>query len=86
MSVYRYDEIRIIRVGCLVYGRNEGTTKNLCDKIDGRVDAYANGDLRHAADAVALLWEVSKKRRHTAPIPGAASTFVRLTYLAPSCH
>ena len=89
MNVYRYDEVRIIQVDHLASvrcDRNEKTTKNLCDKIDEKVDAYANGDPRHAVDALSLLWDVSKKRKHTAPAPRAASTSVRLTSLAPSHH
>ena len=60
--------------------------RNLCDRIDEKVDAYANGDLGHAAEAVCLLWEVSKKRRHTGPVFRAASNSVRLTLLVSSRH
>lgn len=89
MNVYRYDEVRVIQVNHLAsvrFGRNEETTRKLCDRIDEKVDVYANGDLRHAGDAVSLLWEVSKTRRHTTLVPQATTTSVRLTYLAFSYH
>lgn len=56
------------------FGVNEETTKNLCDKIDEKVEAYATGDLKHAADAMSLLWEVSKKGRRPGPVPISQST------------
>jgi len=89
VNLYRYDEVRVTQVDHLAsvrFDRNEETTKNLCDKINEKVDAYANGDLRHATEVVSLLWEVSKKRRHTPLVPRAASTSVRLIPLVPSHH
>ena len=53
---------------------DEETTRNLCDKIDEKVDAYASGDLKHAVDTVSLLWEVSKKGKGQVPTSPAQST------------
>ena len=81
MIVRRYDEVRVIQVDHLAsvrFGGNEETAKKLCDKIDEKVDAYASGDLPHAAEAVSLLWEVSKKSRHIVPVPQGANTSVSL--------
>ena len=50
----------------------------LCDKIDEKVDAYVAGNLKHAAEAISLLWEASKKDRRTIPAPQSTSTSVRL--------
>jgi len=72
MNAYRYDEIRTIQVNHLAsvrFGADEGDTKNLCDKIDEKVDAYAGGNLGHAAEAVSLLWEASQKDKP----PGSAA-------------
>ena len=73
----RYDEVRTAQVNHLVsarFGVNEGTTKNLCDKIDEKVDAYASGDLKHAVDTVSLLWEVSRKGKRQVPTSPFQST------------
>ena len=67
-------------------GVNEEFTRNLCDKIDEKVDAYAAGDLKHAADAMSLLWEVSKKGKRPAPILQNTSAPVRTAHLLPSCR
>lgn len=65
MGIYRYNEVRTMQVNHLAFvrfGVDDEVTKNLCEKIDEKVDAYANGDLSHAAEAVSLLWEASKSR------------------------
>ena len=69
-------------------GVNDEITKNLCDKIDEKVEAYAAGDLKHASDAMSLLWEVSKKGKRPAPlaIPASAGTSVRPLSVVPSRH
>lgn len=60
------------------FGGEEGVTKKLCDKIDKKVDAYVAGDLKHATEAMSLLWEVSKKDRSTIPLQSLGG-FVRAT-------
>ena len=45
----------------VLYGQNEDSAKDLCGKIDEKIESYANGDLDHAANAMALLWERSKE-------------------------
>ena len=42
---------------------NEQSAKTLCERIDEKVDCYANGDLDHAADAITHLWKLSKVGR-----------------------
>ena len=77
--MYRYDEVRTIQVNHLAsvrLGVDEGNTKKLCDKIDKKVDAYASGDLGHAAEAMSLLWEISQKDRTTGPAARATNTSV----------
>ena len=80
-DVHRHDEVRVIQVDHLAsvrLGENEEITKKLCDKIDEKIDAYGNGDLPHAAEAVSLLWEVSKKSRHMVSVPQGANISVSL--------
>lgn len=47
-------------------GGDKDITKQLCDKIDEKVDAYVAGELKHAAEAMSLLWEVSKRDKYSA--------------------
>jgi hypothetical protein len=49
--------------------------KDLCDEIDEKVDAYASGDLKHAAGAISLLWEASKKSRQSIPASRSVGGF-----------
>lgn len=66
------------------FGVDEEVTKNLCEKIDEKVDAYANGVLNHAAEAMSLLWEASKTKR-SGPVPRGATgiSVCPLTLLPP---
>ena len=45
-----------------------------------KVDAYAAGDLKHAADAMSLLWEVSKREK----CPVSTPTPHRMAHLKDS--
>jgi hypothetical protein len=42
--------------------------KTLCDKIDEKVDNYANGDLDHAVDGIIHLWKLSKGDGRSSPV------------------
>ena len=55
------------------FGGGEKVTKDLCDRIDEKVDAYVTGDLGHAVEATLLLWEASKKTQCSAPVPQSTS-------------
>ena len=57
----------------MVSGADSKSAKNLCEKIDEKVDSYANGDLDHAVDAITLLWKLSKGDRRPSP-PVAANS------------
>ena len=62
----RYDEVRTIQANHLAFvqaSADAESSKKLWEKIDEKVDLYANGDLGHAAEAMSLLWEVSKRGR-----------------------
>ncbi|KAF9778364.1 hypothetical protein BJ322DRAFT_495081 [Thelephora terrestris] len=75
----RYDEVRAMQINHLAsvrFGGDGAVKKKLCDEIDEKVDAYVAGDLKHAAEAVSLLWEASKDRRPIA-VPQNTSIFVR---------
>ena len=48
----------------MLFGREEKFAKDLCDKIDEKIDRYANGDLDHAVDVITLLWKLSKAGEH----------------------
>ena len=52
-----------------LYGKDEMFAKNLCCKIDEKIDCFANGDLDHAANVIALLWKLSKAGKHTPGVP-----------------
>jgi hypothetical protein len=70
------------------FGVNEETSQNLCNEIDERVDAYAMGSLKHAAEIVSLLWKVANNSRRSTsiPVPQNAGTSVRPMSLLLSCH
>ena len=57
-------------------GADKESAKKLCDRIDERVDIYANGDLDHAVDAITLLWKLSKGDMHSPPVPPVATNSV----------
>lgn len=80
ISIYSYGKVRAMQVDHLVsairFGVNEEVTKSLYERIDEKVDAYANGNLDHAAEAMSLLWEASKKSRRSALAPRDKDTLV----------
>ena len=43
--------------------------KDVWKKFNDKIDSYANGDLDHAVDTMALLWKLSKARG--SPLPGS---------------
>ena len=56
--------------------------------IDEKVDSYANGELDHAMEAMALLWECSRKNRDPAKENHnmAVSHLARLLSSVPSIN
>ena len=60
----------------VVSGADSKSAKALCEKIDEKVDSFANGNLNHAVDAITLLWKLSRgdKRPYFAS-PAAANFF-----------
>ena len=38
---------------------DEESAKDLCERINEKIDRYSNGELDHAMDAVSLLWKLS---------------------------
>ena len=56
--------------------------------IDEKVDSYANGELDHAMEAMALLWECSRKNRDPAKENQnmAVSHLARLLSSVPSIN
>lgn len=67
--------MQIDHLAAVRFGGDEKATKNLCDRIDEKVDAYATGGLEHAAEAITLLWEASKKNKCSVPVPQSTSSF-----------
>ena len=49
----------------ILYGKGEMSAKNLCCKIDDKIDRFANGELDHASNVTTLLWKLSKAGKHT---------------------
>ena len=75
--------MQINHLASVRFDGGEEIKKMLCDKIDEMVDAYVAGNMKHAAEAISLLWEVSKKDPRTIPAPKTSSTSVCLFYC---CH
>lgn len=72
----KYDEARVMQINHLVsipMRSDKNLTKQLCDKVDEKVDVYAAADLEHAAEAVSLLWEVSNNDECQPPEPKGSS-------------
>jgi len=89
MNIYRYDEVMTLQVNHLAsvrFGADEGNAKNICNRIDKKVDAYASGNLSHAAEAMSLLWEVSQKDRPPGPATRDTNTSVCPAPLPSSYH
>lgn len=83
MGQTRYEEIRKIqvrRLASVLAGVNEESAKRLCEKVEEKVESFANGDLDHAVDATVLLWKLS--REDTRP-PTTSTGRVRLL-ISPS--
>jgi len=60
----------------VVSSADKESAKNMCDRIDERVDSYANGDLDRAVDAITLLWKLSKEGRRSSPVFPVATNSV----------
>jgi len=67
---------------------NNESAETLCEKIDEKVDSYANGDLDHAVDVITLLWKLSKGDRRPSPVSPVAANSVSQSSLTtnPSTH
>lgn len=65
MWVCRYDEIRTIQVNCLfsVWSSGSGEeSKTLQNELDEKIDSYAAGELKHAAQVMSSIWGLSRKQ------------------------
>jgi len=72
----------------VVYNADKESAKKLCDRVDEKVDSYANGDLDRAVDAITLLWKLSKEGGRSTPASPAVINSVSQPSLAtnPSTH
>ena len=64
--VPRYDEIRTMQVHYLLSVLSSGTgetSKRIHKDLDEKIECYAAGELKHAREAVFLVWESSRKPR-----------------------
>ena len=67
-----YEQIRIMHTHRLVSDlsrADEKSVKDMCEKIDEKIDRYSNGDLDYAVDAVTLLWKLSMAAGYPPPAP-----------------
>ena len=67
-----YEDFRIMHsnhLASVLSRADEKSSKDLCERIDERIDHYANGDLDHAVDAVTLLWKLSMAGGPLPPSP-----------------
>ena len=68
----RYEDVRAVHVNqlALVLSRaDENYAKTLCEKIDEKIDCFANGDLDHAEDAITHLFKLSKAGGQSTLVP-----------------
>ena len=64
--VPRYDEIRAIQVDYLLSVLSSGgdeTSKTIHKNLDEKIQRYAAGELKHAREAISLIWKSSRKPR-----------------------
>jgi len=76
MDIIRYKNVGIMQAGHLVSvvsGADKESASELCDRIDEKVDSFANGDLDHAVDVITLLWKLSKGDRRSPPLSPVAT-------------
>ena len=77
MNANRYEEVRSIQVNHLVslwFGEDKECVEGLGERIDEKVDSYANGELDHAMEAMTLLWELLRGGESSPPIPEAPTS------------
>ena len=72
----------------LVSGADNELRKILWEKIDEKVERYANGNLDPAVDAITLLWKMSKRDRRSSPVSPIITDSVSQHSLStsPSTH
>ena len=86
MDTNSYEEIRtmhVTRLASLLTPANESSVKDICDKLDEKIDCYANGKLDHAVDAVSLLWKFSREFVRAAPDPPDPSPIHHVSSIIP---
>ena len=66
----------------VVSGADSKSAKALCEKIDEKVDSFANGNLNHAVDAITLLWKLSRGDKRPSPVSPVAKNPVSQPSLA----
>ena len=79
MGITRHKNVGIMqarRLVSVVSGTDKESVRELCDRIDEKVDSYANGDLDHAVNAVTLLWKLSKGDKRSPPLSPVATNSV----------
>jgi len=91
MDIIRYKSIETMQAEHLVsvvYSADKESAKNLCDRIDEKVESFANGDLDRAVDAITLLWKLSKEGRRSSPVsPVVTNSFGQPSLTTnPSTH
>jgi len=91
MDIIRYKSIETMQAEHLVSvvsSADKESARELCDRIDEKVDGYANGDLDRAVDAITLLWKLSKEGGRPSPVAPVVTNSVSQLSLAtnPSTH
>ena len=64
LTGHRYQEVMSAQINYLasVWFRSDAQSAvGLGERIDEKVDSYANGESNHAAEAMVLLWELSRE-------------------------
>lgn len=62
----RHQEVRtaqVNRLASLWLRGDEESADDIGERVDEKIDGYANGELDHAMEAMALLWELSTEKR-----------------------
>lgn len=68
----KYQEVRTTQVNHLAstwFRGDEDVAKRIGEKVDKKIDGYVNGEIDHAMETMALLWELSRGKKTASGTP-----------------
>lgn len=75
--------VQVDRLASLWFHRNE---ESIGERVDEKIDSYANGELDHAMEAMALLWSRSRLGSDLSLPSGTGDVSVSVLCLVRSSH